>query len=77
MDSPSKTDAKLDQAVGNAKETVGDAVNNDKMKSEGAAQRGQGQINEATADLSGFVKGVKDKAEGALKGIQNAFGGNK
>lgn len=74
---PSKTEGKLDQNIGNVKESVGGAVGHDKMQAEGTAQRGQGEANETAANVTDFVKNIPNKAEGAVKGVMNSFtGGN-
>ncbi|KAI9492339.1 hypothetical protein BDB00DRAFT_765623 [Zychaea mexicana] len=70
-----KASAKIDQATGDVKETVGAATNNDKMQAEGKAERGQGQVDEMTANVESFVKGIKDKTEGAWKGLVNSITG--
>lgn len=78
MDSPSKTDAKMDKAAGTVKETAGDVVGNERLRAEGQAQHGQGQAQEMAANVTGFVKGIAEKTQDAVKGMMDSItGGNK
>ncbi|KAI8874962.1 hypothetical protein K501DRAFT_245628 [Backusella circina FSU 941] len=73
---PSKTEGKKDQFVGNVKETVGSAVGNESLQSEGTTQRGSGQVQETAANVTGYVQGAVDQTMGAVKGAYNALTGN-
>ncbi|KAI7861008.1 hypothetical protein BDC45DRAFT_493298 [Circinella umbellata] len=70
-----KANAKLDQATGTVKDNVGGAVGNDEMQGRGKAQHAEGEVEEMTANVEHFLKGIKDKTEGALKGIVNSITG--
>ncbi|ORZ01185.1 hypothetical protein BCR43DRAFT_486502 [Syncephalastrum racemosum] len=72
---PSKTEGKIDQNIGNVKEGLGNVTGQEKMQSEGTAQRGQGEANETAANVTDFVKNIPNKAEGAVKGVMNSFTG--
>ena len=54
----------LDEAKGRAKEAAGDLTDNDKLKSEGTADRAAGKIKDA-------VDTVKDKAKDAVNAIRD------
>jgi uncharacterized protein YjbJ (UPF0337 family) len=73
---PSRTDAKKDQFVGNAKDTVGGAVGNERMQAEGQTQHGSGQVQETAANTKGYVEGMADQVAGAVKGAYNSLTGN-
>jgi uncharacterized protein YjbJ (UPF0337 family) len=73
---PSKSEGKKDQFVGNIKETVGSAVGNESLQSEGTAQHGSGEVQETAATVSGYVQGAVDQTVGAVKGAYNALTGN-
>ena len=49
-------------AMGKAKEGVGNMVDNDKMKAEGLAQQAKGNAQKAVGEGKDAVKGVVDKA---------------
>ena len=70
-----KVGAKIDQATGNVKDNVGDAVGNEEMQAHGKAQRAHGETEEMTANVEHFFKGIKDKTEGAWKGFVNSITG--
>ncbi|KAI8365881.1 hypothetical protein EDC96DRAFT_509130 [Choanephora cucurbitarum] len=70
---PSKTEAKKDQFVGDAKETVGSAVGNERLKSEGQTQHGNGLLQETTANLAGAVQGTLNTVTGTVNGALNGF----
>ena len=53
---PSRSEAKKDQFVGNVKETAGNLVGNERLQAEGKTQHGQGQANEAAANIIGYGK---------------------
>ncbi|CAO3654685.1 hypothetical protein MBANPS3_009963 [Mucor bainieri] len=61
MSSPSKTEAKKDQFVGNVKENVGSAVGNESLEAKGTAQKSDGAY---------------DQAAGAVQGVVNSLTGN-
>ncbi|MFE8949331.1 CsbD family protein [Streptomyces sp. NPDC003233] len=56
MTAGEKAKAKVEQAEGKAKETVGNAVGNDRMAAEGQAEKSTGDVREA-----------KEKAKDAFK----------
>lgn len=76
MSSPSKTDAKKDQFVGNVKETAGHAVGNESLESKGKAQHGSGLVQETAANVSNFVQGTVNSVSGAVQGAVGALTGN-
>jgi uncharacterized protein YjbJ (UPF0337 family) len=47
---------KMDQAKGHAKEAVGDATGNDRLKSEGKADRLAGEVKEKVGDAVDKVR---------------------
>ena len=49
------------EAVGKAKQGIGDMTNNDKMKTEGAAQELKGKAQGTVGDAKGAVKSATDK----------------
>ena len=65
-----KSDAKKDQVVGDAKESIGDATGNPDLQSEGTAQSAQGDIKEGWEN-------VKDKAADVLSSIKDKLDGDK
>jgi len=50
-------DGKMDEAKGRIKEAAGDLTNNDKLKTEGKIDQGEGKVK-------GFVDDVADKLKG-------------
>ncbi|KAI8353247.1 hypothetical protein EDC96DRAFT_517317 [Choanephora cucurbitarum] len=76
MDSPSRTDAKKDQFVGDVKQNVGSAVGNESLESKGQAQNAAGHGQETAATLTDYVKGTADQVAGAVKGAYNSLTGN-
>ncbi|KAG2206784.1 hypothetical protein INT46_008652 [Mucor plumbeus] len=72
----SKTDSKKDRATGNIKDTVGGAVGNESLQSEGKAQNTSGQAQGALATAQGYVAGAADQVSGAAKGAVNSLTGN-
>lgn len=72
----SKTGAKKDQFVGNAKDTFGGAVGNNSLQSEGKAQNASGSLEEGIATVQGYVSGAASQVEGAVKGAYNALVGD-
>jgi uncharacterized protein YjbJ (UPF0337 family) len=47
----------VDDAKGRAKEAVGDATGNDKLKSEGKVDRGKGKVKDAVDNVADKVTG--------------------
>lgn len=75
--SPSKTEARKDQYVGDAKQTVGSAVGNDNLQTSGQAQNNNGLIQETTANAANLVTGVVNGATGTVQGVLGGLlGGN-
>lgn len=73
---PSKTEAKKDQYVGNAKETAGNAVGSQSLQNEGRAQHSDGLIQETTSNLTGLVNNTVGTATGAVSGVLNGLLGS-
>jgi uncharacterized protein YjbJ (UPF0337 family) len=61
-----KAKDKAEQAIGGAKEKLGDASGNDDMRDSGKADQTTGQAKEAGHDL-------RDKATGALQDAKRKF----
>ncbi|KAI8068126.1 uncharacterized protein B0P05DRAFT_551873 [Gilbertella persicaria] len=76
MSSPSRTDAKKDQFVGDVKENVGGAVGNKSLESKGQAQNAAGHGQETAATVSDYVTGAVNQVTGAVKGAVNSLTGN-
>lgn len=74
---PSKAEAKADQAIGSAKETVGNATGNSELQSQGAGQNAQGHGKETAHDISGIFTKISHEVEGTVKGVFNALSGKK
>ncbi|CAM2875102.1 MULTISPECIES: CsbD family protein [Methylobacterium] len=49
------------EALGKAKQGLGDVTNNDKMKADGAAQELKGKAQSTVGDAKGAVKSATDK----------------
>ncbi|WP_405592126.1 CsbD family protein [Streptomyces sp. NBC_01190] len=56
MSEHEKTDAKVEQAKGKAKETVGRAVGNESMTAEGRAEQAKGDAREAKEKVKDVFK---------------------
>jgi uncharacterized protein YjbJ (UPF0337 family) len=54
------------EAVGKAKQGIGDVVGSDKLKAEGAAQELKGDAQKATGDAKAAVKDATNKAAAAI-----------
>ncbi|EIE76031.1 hypothetical protein RO3G_00735 [Rhizopus delemar RA 99-880] len=76
MSSPSRTDAKKDQFVGNVKETAGNAVGNESLENKGQAQNASGKTQETAANVTDYIKGTINQASGAVMGAVNSLTGN-
>ena len=55
------------EAIGKARQGIGNVVGSDKVKSEGAAQELKGDAQKATGDAKNTAKDVIDKTAAALK----------
>ena len=55
------------EAMGKAKQGIGNVVGSDKMKSEGAAQELNGHAQKTTGDAKNATKDAIDKTAAALK----------
>lgn len=55
------------EAVGKAKQRIGNVVGSDKLKSEGAAQELKGDAQKATGDAKNATKDAIDKTAAALQ----------
>jgi uncharacterized protein YjbJ (UPF0337 family) len=53
------------EAVGKAKQGIGNVVGSDRLKAEGAAQELKGDVQKATGDAKAAVKDAADKAADA------------
>ncbi|MGO4957212.1 CsbD family protein [Luteococcus sp. Sow4_B9] len=59
-----KIDNLKDQAVGKAKQAAGDATDNERLQTEGAAQEFDGQVGQK-------VEGAKDKVNDVVEDLKN------
>ncbi len=50
------------EVTGKVKQALGDGGNDTGLKAEGAAQEGEGHLQQAKGNVKGAVKGVVDKA---------------
>ncbi|KAI9266066.1 hypothetical protein BY458DRAFT_437660 [Sporodiniella umbellata] len=73
---PSKTDGKTDQAIGSAKQAVGNVFGNEELEAKGNAQHSSGKIEETAANVQGYVQGLTDQVSGAIKGAYNSLTGH-
>ena len=55
-----------DKITGNAKETLGDATDDDRLKREGKADKASGEVKEKVGDAKDAVEGAVDKVKDAL-----------
>jgi uncharacterized protein YjbJ (UPF0337 family) len=55
------------EAIGKARQGIGNVVGSDKMKSEGAAQELKGDAQKTTGDAKNAAKDAIDKTAAALK----------
>jgi len=69
--------AKAEQAVGQVKEGVGDAVGDDQLKAEGKADQVSGAVKEKLHDAAGAIKdaaeAASDKLEDAVESVKDKF----
>jgi uncharacterized protein YjbJ (UPF0337 family) len=61
-----KASGLANEAVGKAKQDIGNVVGSDKLKSEGAAQELKGEVQKATGDAKSAVKDAANKTADAL-----------
>jgi len=54
-------DDKVKQAVGKAKETVGDATDNEELEREGRAEQGEAKVEGAADDIKRGFSNAKDR----------------
>ncbi|GAA1980829.1 CsbD family protein [Amycolatopsis minnesotensis] len=62
-----KAKDKAEQAMGTAKEKLGNATDNDDLRDSGKADQTSGEVKEAGHDL-------RDKAQGAVQDAKDKFG---
>ncbi|EMD25922.1 CsbD family protein [Amycolatopsis azurea] len=55
-----KTENKLDELKGKAKEAVGNATDNEQWQAEGKAEQGKANVKQAGEKIKDAVKGVRD-----------------
>ncbi|KAG0748525.1 hypothetical protein G6F57_003712 [Rhizopus arrhizus] len=73
---PSRTEGKKDQMTGNIKETMGGMMGNKSMESEGQTQRGEGNVQEKAANVTGYMQGLGKQVSGTMKDTYNSLTGN-
>ncbi|CAO3607643.1 unnamed protein product [Cunninghamella echinulata] len=65
---------KASEIVGSIKETVGQWTGNEKLESEGNAQKNsskvQGHVEDAKNSANDYVESAKDKVSGAYDGVK-------
>lgn len=76
MSTPSRTEAKKNQYVGQAKESAGYVLGNESLESKGKTQANTGHAEETAANVTGYIQGAADQVTGAVKGAVNALTGN-
>ena len=78
--SEEKFDAKVDQASGKVKETIGKVTGDKRTEAEGKSLNAAGKAKEifddAKAGVENAFNDAKDSAEGAIDGLKNAFDKN-
>ena len=62
-----KTAGLANEAIGKAKQGVGNAVGSEKLKSDGAAQELKGNVQKAVGDAKNVAKDFVDKTADTLK----------
>jgi uncharacterized protein YjbJ (UPF0337 family) len=62
-----KASGLANQAVGKAKEGVGKAVGNDRLRAEGAAQEAKGKVQKAVGDAKPADKAAPNTTAAAIK----------
>lgn len=72
---PTKAEAAIDQHVGAAKETIGNAVGNTEMQANGLAQKNEGHQKEAANNVAGFFNKINNEVQGTVKGLFSALSG--
>ena len=60
MGNEQQNEGKLEQARGNVKEGVGDAIGNDRMQREGEMDQAKGQVREGVGDVREGVDKAAD-----------------
>jgi uncharacterized protein YjbJ (UPF0337 family) len=70
-----KANEQYDKAMGSAKETAGNMMNDTRLKSEGSTQHTSGQAQGMMNSASDMTQNVGDKIQGAVDGISNAMSG--
>jgi uncharacterized protein YjbJ (UPF0337 family) len=55
-----------DKITGNAKEKIGEATDNDRLKREGKADKASGRVKEKVDDVKDTVEGAVDKVKDGL-----------
>jgi uncharacterized protein YjbJ (UPF0337 family) len=65
-----KAKDKAEQAIGTAKEKLGEVTGNEDMKNSGKADQTKGEVKEAGHDL-------RDQATGAVQDVKDKFSGTE
>ncbi|CAO3633691.1 unnamed protein product [Mucor fragilis] len=73
---PGKIEAKADQAIGSAKESVGNAVGSNDLKGQGIQQNAEGHGKKTAGNVAGFFHKTTNEVQGTFKGVLNAFSGS-
>ena len=66
-----KISSKTDQAVGAAKEKIGDLTNNSDLKGDGADQKASGTVDQKVEDVKDKATDVKHDAQAAADKLKD------
>lgn len=70
-----KTNANMNQGMGQAKETAGNMMGSDRMQSEGQAQNTSGKLEGMTSKAQHMFSDFTSKAKNEVNNMMNNFGG--
>ncbi|KAK4517590.1 uncharacterized protein ATC70_000930 [Mucor velutinosus] len=73
---PGKVEAKADQAIGSANESVGNAAGSNNLKGQGIQQNAEEHGKETANNVAGFFHKMTNEVQGTFKGLFNAFSGS-
>ncbi|MSS46429.1 CsbD family protein [Cutibacterium sp. WCA-380-WT-3A] len=66
-----KINNKSDEAVGTAKEKIGDLTDNNDLKSEGVGQKASGKVGQKIEDVKDKVTDLKHDAQAAIDKLKD------
>ncbi|KAG6016607.1 hypothetical protein E4U54_001000 [Claviceps lovelessii] len=76
-DHPDRNAGSWNQTVGSAKETVGNVIGSENLKSAGRQQNLEGQQQEAKGQLSDLGSGIGSRVQGTVGGAVSSLTGDK